>query len=194
MEFKVVSSLVVSIESSDRSKFFPAIEKKHGLPMTYWFDQLKKLASQKYPEQMAYLMENHGMSRSHANAIVMYAKGSKSAQRFNTLNDYLKDLDKSQINTIKVIFSTVKEKYPKAEIVIAWNHPFIKYKNNYIFGVSALKGHLLLGPWDPKTISHFKVELSNYKLNKKTIQLPNDWKVSKKLILDIFKFNVPKSS
>lgn len=179
----------MSIESSDRSKFFPLIEKKHGLPMSYWFDQIKKLSDKKYPEQLTFLMENHGMSKSHANAIVMYARGSKSAQRYNTFSEYLKTLDKSQAKTTKAIFAAVKEKYPTVEIVIAWNYPFIKYKNNYTFGVSASKNHLLLGPWDPKVIAHLKKDLADFKLNKKTIQLPNDWKINKKLILDIFKFH-----
>jgi uncharacterized protein YdhG (YjbR/CyaY superfamily) len=179
----------VSIESSDRSKFFPAIEKKYGLPITYWFDQLKKISDKKYPEQMAFLIEGHGMSRNHAHALVMYSRGSKSAQRFNTLSEYLKTIDKSQAKTVKAIFSAVKDKYPKAEIVIAWNHPLVRYKEKYIFGVSASKNHLLLGPWNPKTLDQFNRELSKFKTNKKTIQLPNDWIVEKKLILDIFKFN-----
>ncbi len=182
----------MSVESSDRSKFFPAIEKKYGLPMSYWFDQIKKIAEKKYPEQMSFLMENHGLSRNHANAIVMYARGSKSAQRYNTFNEYLKTLDKTQVKTMKTIFACVKEKYPKIEIVIAWNYPFVKYQNEYIFGVSASKNHLLLGPWNPKTISHFKNELKDFKVNKKTIQLPNDWVVNKKLVLEIFKFNSKK--
>ena len=160
--------------------------------MSYWFEQLKKISDKKYPEQMAFLIENHGMSRNHANAVVMYSRGSKSAQRYNTLNDYLKTLDKSQIKTMKAIFAVVKNKYSKIEIVISWNYPFVKYQNEYIFGISASKNHLLLGPWNPKTITHFKKEFKNLKTNKKTVQLPNDWIIDKKLILDIFKFNLQK--
>ena len=54
----------------DRESYFPAIEKKHGLPMSYWFDQMKEIGDKKYLEQIAYLRENHGFSQAHANALV----------------------------------------------------------------------------------------------------------------------------
>ena len=47
----------------DRASFFPAIEKKHGQPMTYWFGVMDEIKDRKYPEQMAYLQENYGFSR-----------------------------------------------------------------------------------------------------------------------------------
>ena len=40
---------------------------------------MKRLAGKRYPEQMAYLRENHGFSQAHANALVMYSRGSTSS-------------------------------------------------------------------------------------------------------------------
>jgi hypothetical protein len=41
-------------ETSDRARFFPAIEKKHGLPMAYWFDQMKEISDWKYPSRLLF--------------------------------------------------------------------------------------------------------------------------------------------
>ena len=49
-------SLVAST-NPDRVSYFPAIVKKHGLPMSYWFDQMKEIADWKYAEQIAYLLD-----------------------------------------------------------------------------------------------------------------------------------------
>ena len=60
----------------DRASYFPAIEKKYGQPMAYWFDVMAELAERTYPEQISYLRENHGFTQAHANALVMYSRGS----------------------------------------------------------------------------------------------------------------------
>jgi hypothetical protein len=49
----------VSVSEGDREKHFPAIEKKYGEKMAYWFAAMKKLEGKKYPEQIAYLRENY---------------------------------------------------------------------------------------------------------------------------------------
>lgn len=41
--------------SGDRSDYFPAIEKRIGQPMSFWFGVMKVISDRKYPEQMAYL-------------------------------------------------------------------------------------------------------------------------------------------
>ena len=61
-------------KSSDRSSFFPLIEKKYGKPMSHWFALMKKNADKKYPEQISILRDGHGFSQAHANAVVMYCK------------------------------------------------------------------------------------------------------------------------
>ena len=60
-------------KDSSRESHFPAIEKKYGESMKYWFAVMKKVEGKKYPEQIAHLRENFGFSQTHANALVMYS-------------------------------------------------------------------------------------------------------------------------
>ena len=166
----------------DRESFFPKIEKKHGQPMKYWFQVMKDIADWKYPEQIAYLKEEHGFSQAHANALVMYSRGSKSSKRFETIDGFLKDEDPVKKKTVKAIFKAIQSKYPKTELVIAWNKPMLKYKDDYIFGIALATNHILLAPFDAKILAKLKKELVDYKVNKKTVQVPVDWKVDPKLL------------
>ena len=50
----------MSTKDSSRESHFPAIEKKHGEPMKYWFAVMAKIADQKYPQQIAHLREKMG--------------------------------------------------------------------------------------------------------------------------------------
>jgi len=61
-----------------RESHFPAIEKRYGKTMKYWFSVIDKISDQKYPEQMKHLRNKFGLSQAHANALIMYKKGSKS--------------------------------------------------------------------------------------------------------------------
>jgi len=51
------------VDRSKRESHFPAIEKRYGEPMSYWFSQMKKVKEKKYPEQIAFLKENFGFSQ-----------------------------------------------------------------------------------------------------------------------------------
>jgi uncharacterized protein YdhG (YjbR/CyaY superfamily) len=176
--------------TSDRKSHFPSIEKKHGMPMSHWFAQMEKVAGKKYPEQIAFLRENHGFSQAHANALVMFTRGSKSSKRFNTLEQYLEPFDAVKKKTVKSIFKAIKAKYPKMELVIAWNQPMLKLGDDYIFGVTVLKNHILMAPWSKDVIAQFEDRLEDYKVNKKTIQIPVDWKVNAKLLQDMARARV----
>lgn len=178
--------------TSDRESHFPNIEKKYGQPMKYWFGVMKEISDWKYPEQVAYLREEHGFSQVHANALVMYSRGSKSSKRFATLSEYLKNESPAKQKTIKAIIKAIQAKHPKAEVVIAWNHPMIKYQDQYIFGMSLAENHILLAPFDPKILNQFKSELASYKVLKKTFQVPVDWKVDTKLLQDMIKVAISK--
>ena len=166
----------------DRSSYFPAIEKKTGLPMKHWFAVMDEISDLKYAEQIAYLRENHGFSQTHANALVLYSRGSTSSRKFNTFAEYLKTINADQQKTVKAIFKGLQTKYPKAELVIAWNQPMLKLDGKYLFGVSATKGYLLLSPLSGAIIEAFTPKLDGYKVNKKTIQIPSDWNVDSKLL------------
>jgi uncharacterized protein YdhG (YjbR/CyaY superfamily) len=169
----------------DRSSNFPAIEKKHGLPMSYWFDQMKEIKDLKYPEQIAYLRENHGFSQAHANALVLYSRGNTTSRRFNTLDDYLAPLDTEKQEKAREIFTVITKKYPKSQIVIAWNKPMTKIGDDYVFGLSVESKHILIAPWGDGIIDLFRPRLEGYDVNKKTIKVPFDWKVDKKLLCDL---------
>ena len=158
--------------------------------MSYWFSVMKELDGQKYPEQMAYLMENHGFSRAHANALVLYSRGNTSSQRFTTLDQYLKEFDAPKKAKAKEIFKVITDKYVKAKVVIAWNKPMVKYGEDYIFGLTVHKNHLLLAPWSTDVLEEFLERLEDYEVQKKTFKVPLDWKVDKKLLLDMVKMRI----
>ena len=151
---------------------------------------MKDLEGQKYPEQVAFLKEEHGFSQAHANALVMYCRGSVSSKRFDTLADFLKNENADKQETIKKIFKVIQEKYPKSELVIAWNKPMIKMNDKYVFGVATTKNYILIAPFDSDTIDALRPKLKDYKVNKKTIEVPSDWKVDEKLLLTIVKESI----
>jgi uncharacterized protein YdhG (YjbR/CyaY superfamily) len=172
----------MAIDKSDRASYFPLIEKKHGQPMSYWFDQMAEIKDLKYPEQIAYLRENHGFSQAHANALVLYSRGSKSSRRHDTVEHYLAPYAETTRETVYAIFSAITTKYPKLELVIAWNHPMLKLDGQYVFGVNVLKNYLLISPMSGDVIEQFEAKLANYEVNKKTIRVPLDWKVNATLV------------
>ncbi|MFM7596983.1 MAG: DUF4287 domain-containing protein [Actinomycetota bacterium] len=169
----------------DRASYFPAIEKKYGQPMSYWFDRMAEVKGRTYDDQMAFLQEGYGFSRAHANALVLYSRGNTTSKRFNTFEDYLKPLDATKRKTMRAIYDAIRAKFPKAEIVIAWNQPMVKIDGRYVFGASAQKAHILIAPFNADVIDDFRARLVDYQVNKKTIRVPVDWKVDKKLITDL---------
>jgi uncharacterized protein YdhG (YjbR/CyaY superfamily) len=172
----------MSDASGDRSKFFPAIEKKHGQPVSYFLNELAELTDTKYPEQIAYLRENHGFSQAHANALVMHFRGSTTSKRFSTPKQFFAQLDPQKKKTAEAIFAAIMEKYPKLELVIAWNHPMLRIDGKYVFGLSESKNHLTLNPFSTEVIESMKSKLSGYTVNKTTFTVPVDWKVDAVLL------------
>jgi uncharacterized protein YdhG (YjbR/CyaY superfamily) len=177
----------VSTKDPSRESHFPAIEKKYGEKMKYWFGVMAKLEGKKYPEQIAHLRENFGFSQAHANALVMYSRGSLSARRFEKPSDYYKSITPEQAKTVKAMMKAIQTKFPKLELVIAWNQPMLRDGNKYIFGVSATKSYLLMAPWSAAVLDEFRPKLKAYKVNKKTIQIPSDWDVDVKLLQQMVK-------
>ena len=153
---------------------------------------MKNIKDQKYPEQVSHLRENYGFSQAHANALVMFTLGSKSSQKFESLAEYHKSIPATQSKTIKTLFKIIKEKYPDLESVVAWNQPMLKRDSKYIFGVSVTKNYLLIAPWNAEVLDSMRSELDGYIVNKKTIQVPSDWEIDKKLILKLVKATLAK--
>jgi uncharacterized protein YdhG (YjbR/CyaY superfamily) len=177
----------MTVTDGSREKHFPAIEKKYGEKMSYWFKVMKELDGEKYPAQIAHLRENYGFSQAHANALVMYSRGSESSKRFETPSQYYKTVTPAQAKTMKAIFKAIQSKYPKLELVIAWNQPMLKLDKNYLFGCSAATHHILIAPWNQDVLKKYTPKFKDYKVNKKTIALPNDWEVDAKLLQSMMK-------
>lgn len=174
-------------KDGNREAYFPAIEKKYGEPISYWHTIMAEIAGQKYPEQIACLRENYGFTQAHANALVMYSRGSKSSKRFATPAKYFQSLEPGQAKTAKDIFAAIIKKYPELKLVIAWNQPMLTFGKHYVFGLSAAKKYILIAPWSTDVIEEFTPKLKDYDVKKKTIGVPNDWKVDEKLLQAMIK-------
>jgi uncharacterized protein YdhG (YjbR/CyaY superfamily) len=172
----------MATKDPSREAHFPAIEKKYGEKMSYWFKVMAALEGKKYPEQIAHLRENYGFSQAHANALVMYSRGSVSARRFETPAQYFKSIDPTQAKTIKKMIKAIRDKYPDLEFVISYNQPMLRKGTMYVFGASATKGYILIAPWSTDVLDKFRPKLTEYKVNKKTIAVPSDWEVDIKLL------------
>ena len=177
-------------EDPSREAHFPAIEKRYGEKMTYWFKVMAKLEGKKYLEQIAQLKENYGFTQAHANALVMYSRGSTTSRRFEKPSDYYKTLSPQQTKTIKAIFKTITTRYPELELVIAWNQPMLRLEKKYILGVSAATNHILLAPFSAVVLDAFRPTLKDFRVNKKTIAVPNDWQVDTKLLQGMAKMRM----
>jgi uncharacterized protein YdhG (YjbR/CyaY superfamily) len=149
--------------------------------------QLKHVADQKYPTQISFLRERFGFSQAHANAVVMYARGSKSAKRYANPTDYINKLDSTSKKTVKAIFKTIQTKYPTLELVIAWNQPMLKTNSGYVFGLGVQKSHILINPFSKDVLAGNIDNWDGYKINKHTIQIPKNWQVNQKILLALVK-------
>ena len=171
----------------DRSKFFPAIEKKHGEKITFWIKRLKELETSKYPEQIAYLKENYGFSQAHANALVMYFRGSTTSKRFDGPDSYFKKLEPQTAKTMKAIFGVVTAKHKGLELVMAWNQPMLRSGKEYVIGLSVSKNHITINPFSTDALNKNLKKLEPYTVNKHTFQVPLDWKADAALLSSLAK-------
>ncbi len=174
-------------DTGDRSRHWPAIERKHGQPVDHWLALVRGVESGRYADQMALLQEGHGFSRAHANAVVQYARGSTSSRRFSDLDGYLAGRDAATQATVRRILDVVTAAYPQLELVLAWNQPMLRDATGYVFGVSALKGHILIAPFDPAALAALRPRLEGdgYVVNRKTVRVPLDWQVDEALLVDL---------
>ncbi|MFM9131832.1 MAG: DUF4287 domain-containing protein [Actinomycetota bacterium] len=172
-------------KTGERSAHFPAIEKKHGKPVTFWLKELKSLGDARYADQISFLRERHGFSQAHANAVVMYARGSTTTRRVDTPDAYFRGLGGERERLARAIFAAVTTKFPKLEAVIAWNQPMLRQGKDYVFGLSAARNHLLIAAVGGNAVELLGDRLTGLESNKKTIRIPLDWKVARKLLHDL---------
>lgn len=171
----------------DRASYFPAIEKRYGQPMSYWHGLMAERKGQRYPELMAFLQEEHGFSRTHANALVQYSRGSTSARRFASLDDYLAPHPPEAQETARQILDAITSRYRRLETVIAWNQPQLTLGSQYVFGLGILTRSILMAPHGEGILGEFseRLEAKGLTLNTKTVRVPFGWKVEKGLLRDM---------
>jgi uncharacterized protein YdhG (YjbR/CyaY superfamily) len=180
--------------TGDRSKHFPAIERKHGSPMQHWFDLLTAHGEAKYDEQMALLREGHGFSQAHANAVVMTHRGSTTTRRFADPDSYFDSLDPVKAATARAIFAAIQKRVKGLELVTAWNQPMLRNEAGYVFGLTAATAHLTLSPMSGAVMELFAGRLGGLKANKKTFIVPPDWKVDAALLQAIVEARIAEIS
>lgn len=151
--------------------------------MSFWLERLAELDDAKYPEQIAFLREGHGFSQTHANALVMYFRGSATSRRFANPEQYFASLPPVAARTVRLIFTTVTDVHPGLELVIAWNQPMLRAEHGYVLGVSASKNHLTVNPFSDKALAACSSWLKGLKVNKKTFIVPLDWSPDADLLL-----------
>lgn len=165
----------------DRSAHFPAIERKHGEPVQHWLDVLAALGDATYAEQMALLRDGHGFSRTHANAVVMTARGSATSRRVDSPEAYFAGLGADHARLGRAIVAAITERHPDLELVIAWNQPMLRRGKDYVFGLSASTNHLTIAPWHGLS-DEVRDRLGGLHANKKTVQVPLDWEIDVELL------------
>lgn len=169
----------------DRTRFWPAIEARTGRPIADWLALIAEHSALRYPEQIALLREGHGFSQAHANAVVMYARGSTSSRRYDTLDDYLADKDPAGAATVRAIFDGLVARHPGTHVEIAWNQPFLTRGTRRLFSVGVLAGHLLAAPWSVEVLDALRTTLTDehgLTVNRTTFRLPLDWTVDTALL------------
>ena len=168
----------------DRSRYWPAIERRYGRPITHWLDLLAQRPGARYPEQIALLREEHGFSQAHANAVVMFARGSASSQRFSTLDAYLSDKDPTGAATVREMLTGLTARHPGTSVTLAWNQPFLTRGDQRMFSVGVMTEHLLAAPWSTSVLETFRAELIGIGLtvNRRTFRLPLDWVIDEALL------------
>lgn len=167
--------------SGDRAAHFPAIERRHGRPVQHWIDAVAALGEVPYGEQMAFLRDVHGFSRTHANAVVMTVRGSTSARRFDGPEAYFASIGADHARLARAILAAITDSHPDLELVIAWNQPMLRRGTEYVFGLSASATHLTIAPWHGLSDA-VRAQLGGLHASKKTVRVPLDWEIDTELL------------
>jgi uncharacterized protein len=176
----------------DRTRHWPAIEARYGRPISHWLDLIAERGDARYPAQVAFLREEHGFSQAHANAVVMFARGSTTSRRVTSLDTYLAGADPTGAATARTILSGLVARHPGTSVTIAWNQPFLtldaipqRTKPQHLFSVGVMTQHLLAAPWSREVLDAFRVRLHDQHgltVLRKTFRLPLDWDVDEPLL------------
>jgi uncharacterized protein YdhG (YjbR/CyaY superfamily) len=69
----------------------------------------------------------------------------------------------------------------------------LKLGNQYILGLSTSKNHISFAPWSQDVLEKFRPKMKDLDVKKKTISVPNDWKVDQKLLEAIIKARIAET-
>lgn len=106
-----------------------------------------------------------------------------------TLDEYIATLETADGNqrgeTVRAIVDVIQSEFPSATVKIAWNVPQIQIDGEYVFGISAAKGWLMLASWNPDSLPTFADRLAGYEVNQRTFRVPVDWTPDRELLRDL---------
>ena len=176
----------------DRTHHWPAIEARYGRPVSHWLGLLAQHSSTRYRDQVALLRADYGFSQAHANAVVMFARGSTTSKRYTSLDDYLAEAEPTGAATVRSILDGLVARHAQTSITIAWNQPFLTLgatpehpKGRHLFSVGVLQRHLLAAPGSVAVLDAFRDRLTaihGLTVNRKTFRLPLDWAIDEQLL------------
>lgn len=99
-----------------------------------------------------------------------------------TVEDYILACDSHKQDALFRIRDILRKALKDTDEIISWSMPTY-YKDGNIIHFAASKNHIGLYPGE-KAVDHFTKELSSYKTNKGTIQIPYD-NIDEQLITSI---------
>jgi uncharacterized protein YdhG (YjbR/CyaY superfamily) len=153
-------------------------------PVSHWLDLIAERGEARYPDLIDFLREEHGLSRTHANALVMHARGSTTSQQFRSLEDYLEGKDRVGASTVRSMFDGLVARHPGTRVTLAWNQPFLTLEQRRLFSVGVMARHLIAAPWSVEVLDAFRATLEERGLtvNRKTFRLPLAWTIDEPLL------------
>src|SRR5215472_5696005 len=112
-------------------------------------------------------------------------------KNFKTVDEYFSGLPKSTRDSMQKLRDVIKQVAPKAEEVISYNMPALKW-NGMLVWYAAFKKHIGFYP-KASAIAAFKEELKDYKTSKGAIQLPLEKAIPAALVKKIVRFRVEEN-
>ena len=178
----------------ERARFFPAIEARYGHEIEHWWDVLGHSGLTRYPDQMSLLQDEHGFSRTHANATVMAYRGSSSSSRFASPEDYFASLEATHQQLARDIIDTVLDVDSSLTLVMAWNQPIVRSPADYVFGLSASQADPSINPFSPQVLQVRAGRLSGLDVLTHTVRIPLDWSIDRQLLTEMVSMRLAEIS
>lgn len=97
--------------------------------------------------------------------------------KFASVEEFYSSLPDDQRTHISSLVEFVSSRYPKLNLVIAWNQPMFKSGDKYVLGFMPTKKHTNLLTVTDTAITTIAPELTGYKHGTRSISLPFEWKI-----------------